>query len=736
MTDDVKLTYLETLVTGKAKTAIAVFAYCGVMNKDALKTLERKFGQPQAVVSAHLDKLSSFPPIKVHNSDNIINYSATISSLVGVFKSLSYDSDLKSALVLNTAVQKLPPNLKEFWSLFTVKKHWVKPTLLDFNDWLKKKAEAHDLMKQTSSKARTEDNSNSVVKTKVASRTFAANTHSKGTQRPTSTSATPPTPRCIMCKGNHHIWECRVFKKKSPTQRAKVVAEAKLCFSCLREKHMFRQCPNPRKCRKDSCNSSHNTLLHGAERVYPSKSPSNNNSNSNAGANQSKLSSVQSSSKTTTLSSVSNVKDLLQVTELQLKSSSGKDTTALVLCDTACSNSWVSNDLANRLALHGTALKLTVKGINTEEVVDTKLVELIVTPRDNQAFEPFKVSPYVKEDLNVCADVPNIKALQETYQHLAVLDPVTYCYGNIEMILGQDVYHAIRPLEYLAADEKSSPFAVRLPICCVLSGPLPSSSGLVSTCFKANMEQDFELASQVKSWYEMESYGALKQVDPRSSSDARAHEILENTTVHNGKKYNVGMLWVEDNIELPNNYFSAHVQSKSLEKRLAKDQTLREKYSNTIKEDLDKGSVVRVKDALRWDQVESCSEREWYLPHHPVVIPNKRGKVCAVINGAAKFHGASLNKSLLTGPDLLQNLIYVLLRFRQHPFAVSANIEGMFLQDGVLPCDQPSLRFLWRYDPTSNVVVHQYTRHIFGAKDSPICTNNALQRTASVNTKE
>ena len=295
LTDDVKLTYLKTPVTGKAKTAIAEFAYCGLMYKDALKTLERNFGQPQAVVSAHLDKLSSFPPFNMHNSDNIINYSARISSLVGVFKSLSYESDLKSASRLNTAVQKLPPNLKESWSLFTVKKHWVKPTLLDFNDWLKEKAEAHDLMKQTTPKARTEDNTNSVAKTKVASRTFAANTQTKGIQRPTS------TPRCIVCKGNHRIWECRVFKEKSPIQRARVLAEAKLCFSCLRENHMFRKCPNPRKCGKDGCKSSHNTLLHGAERVYPSKSPSNNhNSNSNACANQSKLPCVQSSSKTTT----------------------------------------------------------------------------------------------------------------------------------------------------------------------------------------------------------------------------------------------------------------------------------------------------------------------------------------------------------------------------------------------------------------------------------------------------
>ena len=113
LTDDVKLTYLKTLVTGKAKTGIAEFAYCGVIYKDALKTLERKFGQPQAVVSAHLDKLSFFPPQKMHNSDNIINYSATISSFAGVFKSFSYDSDLKSASLFNTAVQKLPSNLNE-----------------------------------------------------------------------------------------------------------------------------------------------------------------------------------------------------------------------------------------------------------------------------------------------------------------------------------------------------------------------------------------------------------------------------------------------------------------------------------------------------------------------------------------------------------------------------------------------------------------------------------------------
>ena len=177
---------------------------------------------------------------------------------------------------------------------------------------------------------------------------------------------------------------------------------------------------------------------------------------------------------------------------------------------------------------------------------------------------------------------------------------------------------------------------------------------------------------------------------------------------------------------LPNKYFSSLAQLKSLERRLYKDPSLREKYAETISDDIQKGYVITVKA----HDPKSLADHEWYLPHHPV-LTNKPGNVRRVLNGASKCHGAFLNKSLLVGPDLLQNLIFVLLRFRQHKHAVSANIEGMFLQVGVREEDQPSHRFLWREDPTSSVVVHQYTRHTFGARNLPTCANFALQMTAS-----
>ena len=99
-----------------------------------------------------------------------------------------------------------------------------------------------------------------------------------------------------------------------------------------------------------------------------------------------------------------------------------------------------------------------------EELIDTRLIQLTVTPHKDQDFEAFTVRPYMRETLNVGSDIIDVISMRVTYPNLAVLDPIKYSYGNIEMILGQDICHAIHPLEFFAADKNCSPFAVRLPI--------------------------------------------------------------------------------------------------------------------------------------------------------------------------------------------------------------------------------------------------------------------------------
>ena len=162
------------------------------MYKPAVRFLEHKFDQPQVVVTANSDELNSFSPLKMQNSGNIINNSVCISNLVGDFKKLSYDWDLESAAILNIALQKVQPK-KESWLLFTVKKIWVKPSLLDSKDWLMEEAEEHHLLKNAACKTRNEDTTNPLTRAKVAPKEFDANTQQKGHQKSQQGSSTKLT---------------------------------------------------------------------------------------------------------------------------------------------------------------------------------------------------------------------------------------------------------------------------------------------------------------------------------------------------------------------------------------------------------------------------------------------------------------------------------------------------------------------------------------------------------------
>ena len=144
-------------------------------------------------------------------------------------------------------------------------------------------------------------------------------------------------------------------------------------------------------------------------------------------------------------------------------------------------------------------------------------------------------------------------------------------------------------------------------------------------------------------------------------------------------------------MNLPNNFYSALGQLKSLERRLQKDDMLQKRYSETIDTDVKAGYVRKVQ------QVELNEIKDkllWYLPYHPVVNPHKPEKVRRVRNAAAKYQGVALKNKLLSGPDLLQSLIGIIFRFREQQIALSTDIEAMFLQVAVPSDDSRCLRFL------------------------------------------
>lgn len=153
---------------------------------------------------------------------------------------------------------------------------------------------------------------------------------------------------------------------------------------------------------------------------------------------------------------------------------------------------------------------------------------------------------------------------------------------------------------------------------------------------------------------------------------------------------------------------------KNLENKMDKDP----EYAKLYEEQVDK--FIKHGYAMKIDEAEEAKSRIWYLPHFGVISPNKPGKLRLVFDAAAKTQGISLNDKFLAGPDMLNSLLGVLMRFRQKPITFIGDIKDMFLRIKIREEDQDVQRFLWRgSDRTRAPDVYRMASMIFGTKSSP-----------------
>ena len=143
---------------------------------------------------------------------------------------------------------------------------------------------------------------------------------------------------------------------------------------------------------------------------------------------------------------------------------------------------------------------------------------------------------------------------------------------------------------------------------------------------------------------------------------------------------------------------------------------------------LDNGYAVPCKS-------EPVEGKVWYSPHHGIYHPRKPNKIRVVFDCSAKYKNVSLNGILLQGPDLTNQLVGVLSRFRKEQVAFFGDIEKMFYRVKVPEEQQDFLRFVWWEDGDLDKEIKDYrmTVHLFGAVSSPSCANYALRKTADDN---
>ncbi|XP_068203689.1 uncharacterized protein [Palaemon carinicauda] len=201
------------------------------------------------------------------------------------------------------------------------------------------------------------------------------------------------------------------------------------------------------------------------------------------------------------------------------------------------------------------------------------------------------------------------------------------------------------------------------------------------------------------------------------------------------KYWTVKYPWIRDPNELPNNVVVAIARMRSTEKRLTNiGYKYTQLYNDQIKDMLSRGVARK----LSWKEMSEYDGPIHYIHHHEVLKESSTSTpVRIVFNSSADNKGHRLNDYWAKGPDLLNDLVGILLRFRQDNVAVIGDISKMYNAVRLKELEQHTHRFVWRDADYSRPPNHHVLTAVgFGDRPSGVIAITALKKTTSIKENE
>lgn len=159
----------------------------------------------------------------------------------------------------------------------------------------------------------------------------------------------------------------------------------------------------------------------------------------------------------------------------------------------------------------------------------------------------------------------------------------------------------------------------------------------------------------------------------------------------------------------------------SQEKRFARDNNLKSQYIAFMKEYEDLGHMTLV-------QTPRLDEPHYHIPHHCVFKLNSTTTKLRVVFDASCPTSTQkcLNDILMVSPTIQDELYIVLLRFRLHRFAITADIVKMYRQVLIESRDRKFQYILWRNSEQEEVRTYQLNTVTYGMSSAPYLAIKSL----------
>ncbi|XP_020622981.1 uncharacterized protein LOC110060533 [Orbicella faveolata] len=506
----------------------------------------------------------------------------------------------------------------------------------------------------------------------------------------TSNDGKPVWHKCWLCKTSSH-WpdQCPKFTALSIDDRIATAKANHLCFSCLKRAgrgHTVDNCRRKQQCAKLEngmrCPQHHHQLLHKSNTV-----------------------------KISVATSVNTKEAILPVLSANIGSANGLFKCGNVLLDSGAQVSLIRQDTAETLGLKGKDVSITITKVGgEEESMKTKEYKIQLTCIDTG--KRFTVKAIGIQSIS--DEIPTVKT-----SHLPELLGLPNTRfrrgkGHVDLLIGIDHAHMhageTRQVDHLLARKS--------PLGWVVFGGKPEQICDITSILHVKYASPIDLTD----FWTTETMGvAVKpcvcDADKLSETEREEAKLIEETCIKVGSQWMIPYPWRKDPTLLPDNKDLAMKRLESTERRLKRNPEQVEAYCKQM-EEMESMKFAR---KLSKEEQNAYQGPVHYIPHHAVLRPDKKSTpVRIVFNSSSVFQGHTLNDYWKKGPDLLNGIFGVVLRFREKKVAVMGDISKMYHRILIPERDQHVHRFLWRNMETDrDPDIYLKTVLTFGDKPAP-----------------
>ncbi|UYV64960.1 hypothetical protein LAZ67_3002566 [Cordylochernes scorpioides] len=722
LSDSDRFLYLRQAIVpnSEAYRVVASYPVTGANYVLAVQALQERFGDPNILTELYVRRLlnSVITNVKKENR-NLSSLYDELSSHLRSLETLGIDPQFSGIFLYPLVESSLPSDILKIWhrhpssgyGLELAKREesdkgvgGAQERLRLLLDFLKAEVRSAQRLKFVEKGFKQEE---------PYKRSYNDGTRTRNNFRPATVSSLfggRTNIKCFFCeRTNHASHQCRSIMKMSPGERNDKIRSAHLCFKCLRKGHIQSQCREQLECK--NCGRNHLEVLCEGNSSNRLMKPGRENLKENA------------PEPIASLSSQACTGQVLLMTTVALLRGPNASRRVRILLDSGSQFSYIKQSLVWSIGIERKGEITIAKSLFGGNKIGEEKHGKFMLELENLGNKRDVIHIEALDQRKICDAIPPLPKgdwLEKLKIKGIILSQDNFKGQEIDILIGANYLGMVLTGKIVQVEADLTAVETKLGWTLMGNSPIIDSND--------NVQQTLNLLitrCDLKDLWDLEVLGIRDPVET-CSIETRYQEIKEKFITkiqrQSDQRYSVGLPWKVEKESIPSNLDIAIKRLDISTKKMTSQNKLTE-YSQIFRDWLTEGLIERVEE-------NPLERRGYYLPHRPVYkMESKTTPIRPVFDASCLGHnGLSLNQCLEKGPNLLERIPEMMIRFRENKFGVTADIRKAFQMVAIEESERNYLRFLWwEKESDKELIAYRHKRLVFGLNCSPFVLNAVIE---------